>query len=73
MKTNKAKTFWAAFLALVGIYILTLFVEPRVLDTIGGMIIGGIVVAGGFYQGTNVADNALKGKFYRSELDRGEK
>lgn len=72
MKTKKATAFWMSFLALLAIYFITLFVNPDVLKTIAGAIVGGIVVAGIGYQGANVADNGVKGKFYRPELDHPE-
>ena len=72
MKTKKSTAFWLSFMSLLVIYFVTLFSEPEVLKAIAGAIIWGIVAAGGIYQGTNVADNAAKGKYYRSELDRPE-
>ena len=72
MKTKKSTAFWLSFWALIGIYFITLFSEPEVLKIIAGSIIWGIVAAGGIYQGANVSDNAMKGKFYRPELDRSE-
>jgi hypothetical protein len=73
MKIKKQTSFWMSFCALCGIYLATLFRAPEVLQVIGSTIIWGIVVAGGLYQGANVADNGMKGKFYRPELDKGGK
>ena len=72
MKTKKSTAFWLSFVSLLIIYFVTLFFEPEILKGIAGTIIWGIVAAGGIYQGANVADNGVKGKFYRPELDRPE-
>jgi len=72
MKTKKTTAFWLSFLALLAIYFITLFKDPDVLKTIAGGIIWAIVAAGGIFQGANVADNGVKGKFYRPELDKPE-
>ncbi|MDR2964217.1 MAG: hypothetical protein LBU88_00380 [Treponema sp.] len=69
MKTRKSTAFWMSFLSLIAIYFITLWQNPDVLKSIAGGIIWGIVAAGGLYQGANVADNGVKGKFYRPELD----
>ncbi|QQO10090.1 hypothetical protein [Breznakiella homolactica] len=69
MVTKKSTAFWASFWSLIGLYLITLFISPEVAKVIGPIIVGGIVAAGLGYQGTNVADNAFKGKYYREELD----
>ena len=72
MKTKKSTAFWASFFALLGIYFITLFANPEILKIIASTIIVGIVGAGVGFQGTNVADNRIKGKYYRPELDHPE-
>jgi hypothetical protein len=59
-------------LSLLGIYFVTLVVAPDSMAAIGPGVIAGIVGVGGFYQGSNVADNWQRSKYYRSELDRRE-
>jgi hypothetical protein len=70
MKLKKATVFWTTFITLIILYVFTLLISETSFITIGPIIIGGLVFAGFGYQGTNVADNALKGKFYREELDK---
>ena len=73
MKTKKSTAFWLSFLALLAIYFITLLQNPDVLKTIASGIIWAIVAAGGLFQGANVADNGVKGKFFRAELHDGGK
>ncbi len=44
--------------------------SPEILSIVGGPIVYAISFATVGYIGGNVADNALKGRFYRPELDR---
>lgn len=69
-KTTKGASFWAALLSLDLIYFVTAFAAPSALPVVGPAIILAITAAGGLYQAANTADNALKGKFYRPELDK---
>jgi hypothetical protein len=70
---KKKHAFWAGLISLMGIFLLTLFVNPDSLAAIGPAVVAGIVGACGFYQGTNVADNWQRSKYYRPELDgKGE-
>ena len=71
-KTTKGRAFWASFWALLACYGMTTWLAPAALPAVGPIIVAAIAAAGGLYQAANVADNALKGKFYRPELD-GEK
>jgi hypothetical protein len=70
MKTKKATVFWCTFYALIALYVFTVLFSESVALVIGPVIIGGLVFAGFGYQSSNVADNALKGHFYRPELDQ---
>lgn len=69
MKTKKSTAFWVAVISILAVYFTTLLNDSDVAKEIGPSVVFSLALAGGFYQGTNVADNALKGKFYRSELD----
>jgi hypothetical protein len=69
---KKATSFKVGIITLVGIFILTLFLAPDALTVIGPAVIAGIVGACGFHQGTNVADNWQRSKYYQSALDRRE-
>lgn len=69
MKTKKATALWMSFISLLAIYFVTLFNEPEILKIIAGSIIWAIVTAGGIYQGANVTDNGVKGKYFRPELN----
>lgn len=72
MKTKKSTAFWASFWSLLVLYFGTLAISPASIDVVGPVIVFAIAAAGGIYQVTNVADNAAKGKYYRSELDKRE-
>jgi hypothetical protein len=67
---KKKHAFIAVLLSLLGIYFVTLAVAPDTLAAIGPAVIVGIVGAGGFSQGSIVADNWQRSKYYRAELDR---
>jgi hypothetical protein len=67
---KKKHAFWVGVLSLLGIYYSTLFIAPDSITAIGPAIIAGIVGACGFYQGTNVADNWQRSKYYKPALDR---
>jgi hypothetical protein len=67
---KKKHAFIAVLLSLLGIYFVTLAMAPDALAAIGPAVIVGIVGAGGFSQGSIVADNWQRSKYYRSELDR---
>jgi hypothetical protein len=66
---KKKHAFWAGLISLMLIFLLTLFFEPGSLAAIGRAVIAGVVGACGFYQGTNVADNWQRSKYYRKELE----
>jgi hypothetical protein len=57
---------------LMAIYGSTLIMAPDTLAAIGPAVVAGIVGACGFYQGTNVADNWQRSRYYKPELDRKE-
>jgi hypothetical protein len=69
---KKKHAFIAVLLSLLGIYFVTLAVAPDSMAAIGPAAIAGIVGAGGFSQGSIVADNWQRSKYYRAELDRRE-
>lgn len=71
MKTVKKGESWrTGIVILTGLYLVTLFTAPTVLEVVGGPIVYAIAFATVGYIGGNVADNALKGRFYRPELDQ---
>jgi hypothetical protein len=67
---KKKHAFWACLISLLGIYGSTLALAPDSITTIGPSVVMGIVGAGGFFLGTNVADNWQRSKYYQPELDR---
>ena len=71
MKTVKKGESWrTGIIVLTGLYLVTLFVSPQALEVVGGPIVYAISFATVGYIGGNVADNAVKGRFYRQELDQ---
>lgn len=65
MKVTKAKAFVLGLLSILGVYIGTLVVG---ITTELAPVLTAIVALTSLYIGGNVADNGVKGKFYRSEL-----
>jgi hypothetical protein len=67
---KKRTAFKVGLAILVALFVFTAWQAPEALPSIGPTIIImiGTVTVG--YQGANVADNAMKGKHYRPELDR---
>jgi hypothetical protein len=71
MSGGKRKAWIATTSVLVGIYVLTLFVSPELLESgIGSTIIAAIAFGGVGYGGVQVADSWQRAKYYRPELDR---
>lgn len=71
MKAVKKGESWrTGIFILTGLYLVTLFVSPQILEVVGGPIVYAISFATVGYIGGNVADNAVKGRFYRQELDQ---
>lgn len=68
-RMTKSKAFWATYWGLLACYFSALAFAPAMLASVGPLIIGALAAAGGLYQAANVADNAVKGKLYRPELD----
>jgi hypothetical protein len=66
---KKKHSFWAGLISLLSVYAATLFLAPDAVGAIGPAVILGIVGACGFHQGTNVADNWQRSKYYKNELD----
>jgi len=74
MSAKKWKAFISTTLVLVGIYMITLLVEPELLTSgIGSTIVGAIAFGGVGYGGVQVADSWQRAKYYRPELDKEEK
>ena len=72
MKSVKKSESWrTGIVVLTVLYLVTLAVAPAILEVVGGPIVYAISFATVGYIGGNVADNAVKGRFYRSELDEG--
>jgi hypothetical protein len=69
---KKKHAFIVGVASLLGIYFVTLAAATESIAAIGPAVIAGIVGACGFFQGSNVADNWQRSKYYRSELDRRE-
>lgn len=69
-RMTKSKAFWATYWALLACYAGAVISGPEALQSVGSVIVGAIAAAGAFYQASNVADNGIKGKFYREELDK---
>jgi hypothetical protein len=66
---KKKSAFVMVLLSLLAMYFLTLVLEPDAAAAIGPSVVMGLVGAGGFSMGSNVADNWQRSKYYRSELD----
>ena len=74
MSGKKWKAWVATTTVLVSLYVLTLLVAPDILkDGIGSTIVGAIAFGGVGYGGVQVADSWQRAKYYRPELDKGEK
>jgi hypothetical protein len=69
---KKKHAFIVGVVSLLGIYGFTLALAPETITAIGPAVIAGIVGACGFFQGTNVADNWQRSKYYQPSLDRKE-
>jgi hypothetical protein len=67
---KKRHAFIIGIVSLLAIYGSTLALAPESLAAIGPAVIAGIVGACGFFQGTNVADNWQRAKYYQPELDK---
>lgn len=70
MRLSKSNAFWTGIGVLILLFGITAFRAPEALPGIGQTIVLSIMGLVGIYTGGNVADNALKGKFYRTELDK---
>jgi hypothetical protein len=69
---KKKHAFIVGIVSLLGIYGFTLALAPETITAIGPAVVAGIVGACGFFQGTNVADNWQRSKYYQPRLDRRE-
>lgn len=54
---------------LMAIYFVTLFVQPDILNTIGGAIVLAVCAAGGLHIAGSVGQSYNVSKYYRPELD----
>jgi hypothetical protein len=70
MTLKKCHTFVVGLVSLLSIYFVTLFVARELAGEIGPAVVMGVVGACGFYQGTNVADNWQRAKYYNPALDK---
>jgi len=69
MKSKKAIAFWTTETVLVALYVLTLFVAPVQLASIGTTVVIMLVGNAATYIGGHVADAWQKSKYFRAELD----
>jgi hypothetical protein len=67
---KKGKSYIAGLIILVALYVFTAFVSPDAFISVSNIIVLAIAGTTVGYQGINVADNAMKGKYYRPELDK---
>jgi hypothetical protein len=67
---KKKHAFLVGVLSLLGIFYSALFIAPESITTIGPAVIAGIIGACGFFQGSNVADNWQRSKYYQPALDK---
>jgi len=70
MRVKKSTAWIVGLLTLVGMYVTTALTAPDQLQHVGPTIIGSITAATIGYFGANVADNGVKGAYYRPELDK---
>lgn len=66
---KKRTAFKVGLAILVGLFLFTAWKAPEALPSVGSTIVLAIAGATIGYQATNVADNAMKGKYYKVELD----
>lgn len=66
---KKGRSYLLGIIILVALYVFTAFVVKDAFESIGNIIVLAIAGTTVGYQGANVADNAMKGKYYRPELD----
>jgi hypothetical protein len=66
---KKATSFKVGIITLIGIFVSTLLMAPEALTVIGPAVVAGILGACGVQQGSAVAENWQRSKYYRSELD----
>lgn len=69
-KTTKGRAFWAGIVSLDLFFFATTWLAPAALTTVAPIIVCAITAACGFFHAAQVADNALKGKFYEPALDK---
>ena len=67
---KKKHAFLVCLVSLLAIYGATLILAPDAISAIGPSVVLGIVGAGGFSLGANVADNWQRSKYYQPELTR---
>lgn len=67
---RKLKVFFIINIQLFVIFIILLFVNPEILTSLGGIIIGGIISNGAVYVGGNVTHAWQKSANFRKELKK---
>ena len=71
-KLKKSTAWWVGLANLNLFFFAIVFRAPEQLGTIGTSIVYAVALATGFFIAGNVADNGVKGAYYRAELDRKE-
>jgi hypothetical protein len=70
---KKATSFKVGIITLTGMFVSTLLLAPEALTVIGPAVVAGILGACGFHQGSSVADNWQRSKYYQPELNTNRK
>lgn len=71
-RIKKQTAWWIGLLNLNLFFLAVVFKAPEQLGTIGEAIVYAVAISTGFFIAGNVADNGVKGRFYRPELDKKE-
>jgi hypothetical protein len=74
MRITKGKAFVVTVMSLVFVTLLFIFTipteaRPNLIENIASGILTALVAVATVYIGGNVADNGVKGKFYKDELN----
>jgi len=69
-KMTKGRAFVYGLVALVVVVVIVALRVPEDLGNVARAAFAGIAGLVGLYSGAQAADNGLKGKYYRPELDR---
>lgn len=71
-RIKKATAWWVGILVFAAMFALVVFEAPEQLGAVGTAIVYGVAGLTVGYIAGNVADNGVKGAYYRAELDRKE-